>query len=37
MSFITWNVIKNVDYDINEGLFDLLDEELNCIRETNGR
>ena len=28
---------KKCDYDINEGLFDLLDEELNCIRETNGR
>ena len=28
---------KKCDYDINEGLFDLLDEELNCIMETNGR
>ena len=28
---------KKCDYDINEGLFDLLDEELNCIRETNVR
>ena len=28
---------KKCDYDINDGLFDLLDEELNCIRETNGR
>ena len=36
MSFITWNAIKNV-ININDGLFDLLDEELNCIRETNGR
>ena len=39
IAYVVYNLEcnKKCDYDINDGLFDLLDEELNCIRETNGR
>ena len=39
IAYVVYNLEcnKKCDYDINDSLFDLLDEELNCIREANVR